>query len=96
MIVERWTWKAKVGRRDELIELAKAWVERYGLTGRVCTFEFGGTWNIVFVDVEFETMQDQQKFWDDYDWSRPEAIETLKKFQNLWEPDSTHELLVVH
>jgi hypothetical protein len=95
MIVERIVWKAKVGCRDELIKLAKAWLERYGLTGRVCTFD-SGDHATVWVNLDFETKEDRETFWANYDWSRPEAIETLEKFQNLLAYEGTHELVRVH
>ena len=95
-VVERWTWKVKAGCRDEFVELVKSWVERHGLTPRVCSFLFGA-WNTVSSDLEFETEEDRQKFYDDIvDWSQPENVKLLQKLNDLRESDLTHELLQLH
>jgi hypothetical protein len=93
MIVERWTWKAKPGRRDQLIELVKHWVEHFGLTPRVCSHDWGN-WDTVSSDLEFETDEGRQKFWAGVGGS--EHTETLKKMEDLIESGTTHELLRVH
>jgi hypothetical protein len=92
MLVERWTWKAKQGHRRELIELIKAWVERNGFTPRVSSVVYGA-WDTVSSDLEFETIEDRQKFWEAFDWSQPEVAEFLKTLQNLIESETTCELL---
>jgi hypothetical protein len=95
MIVERFTHKPKVGHTYELVKLAKDWLERHNLTGRVCTIEFGRL-STVCMELEFETMQDLLKFWDGYDWAEPEVIETTKAFEDLLETEPTREVLQVH
>ncbi len=95
MIVERWTWKAKPGRKSELIEWAKALVEREGLTARVYSTWFG-SYNTVSMDAEFETDQDRLEYWAGIDWSQPEVIASLEKLHELMESENMHELLHVH
>jgi hypothetical protein len=95
MIVERFTVRSKVGDTYKLVEVTKAWMERYNLTGRVCTCEFGRLLT-VFMDLEFETMRDLLKFWDGYDWRSPEVIEWTKRFEDLQETNPTREVLQVH
>lgn len=95
MIIERWTWKVKVGCRAEVIELVKAVVEESGLTPRVCTFTYGRYYEMVTSDLEFETEEDQKKFWNDLDSSQPAWVEWQKKRPDLTE-SSRRELLRVH
>jgi hypothetical protein len=95
MIVERFTWKAKVGCRAEVIELVKALVEEIGLTPRVCSYVFG-PYDIVSSDLEFETMEDREKFWADFDGSGPAWAEFHEKLPDLTGSGATHELLQVH
>jgi hypothetical protein len=94
MIVERWTWKVKVGSRAEVIELLKDWVQAAGLTPRVCTYVYG-LYEVVTSDLEFETQEDQNQFWNDLDWSRPALAEWSKRRPDLTE-SSHRELLQVH
>ena len=61
MIVERWTWTTKVGRRDEAIELGKALLELNGFKGRICT-HMSGVYNAITWYQEFETMEDLNKY----------------------------------
>jgi hypothetical protein len=95
MIVERWTWTAKVGRKQEAIEAIKALLALNGFGGRVCTHRSGPYFAVTWYQ-EFETMEDRQKVRDAIDWSRPEVREALKKHQDTIESDATRELLQVH
>ena len=95
MIIERWTWKAKVGCRAEVIELIKAGVAETGLTPRICSYVFG-PYDIVSSDLEFETEEDRKKWWDEVDWKQPKMAEWLKKRPDLVESHGPHELLRVH
>jgi hypothetical protein len=95
MIVERWTWTAKVGRRDEFVEMIKALLELNGFAGRVCTFEQGPFDKVTFYQ-EFESMEDRQEVWDAIDWSRPEVVELTEKWDDLIETGTTSEILRVH
>ena len=94
MIVERWTWTTKVGRRDEFIETFKALIELQGFAGRVCT-NMSGPFFAVYWYQEFESMEDRQKVWDAIDWDRPEIKELTDKFSDLVESDVTREILRV-
>ena len=95
MIVERLTFKVKVGCRAKFIELTKAVVEEAGMTSRVFSYRFGPH-DIVISDLEFESMEDHRKFWDDLDWSQPKAAEWYKKEADLTESGQTNELLNLH
>ena len=97
MIVERFTWKAKVGCEAEVVKLVKALVEEAGFTPRVCTYTFG-PFHLVTSDLEFETEEERQKFWNDIDSSQPAYAEWRKKRPGLIESyEGNHrELLRVH
>ena len=94
MIVERWTWTAKVGCKREAIEAIKALLELNGFKGRVCTHMSGAYYAITWYQ-EFETMEDRQKVWGEIDWSRPGVREMLKKHQDTIETGTTREILQV-
>ena len=96
MIVERWTYQAKFRHKGELIELIKTFVERHGLTPRVWTYRYGGVFETVSLDLEFETEQDQQKYWAGIDMSQGEDAEAHEKLLDLIMPGITRELLTVH
>ncbi|NIO08026.1 MAG: hypothetical protein GTO40_08500 [Deltaproteobacteria bacterium] len=97
MIVERFTWKAKIGCRDEVVKLVKALAEEDGMTPRVCTYTYGSV-SLVTSDFEFETEEDRIKYWKDFDWSAPAFTEWEKKYPNLIESyaGNHRELLQVH
>ena len=88
MIVERFTHTAKPGYREELVELLKGWVEGSGAPGRVLTPGYAD-WDMVELDVEWETNEDMDKFWNDYDSSQPGVSEFHKKNKDLRESGST-------
>ena len=94
MIVERFTYKVKIGCEAEVVKLVKAMVEEAGLTPRVCTFTYGPR-EIVTSDLEFETEEDKKEFWKDLDWSAPAAAEVGKKATDLVE-SHWKDLLQVH
>ena len=95
MIVHRMTWKMKLDCRSEFIELTKAMLEEAGVTHRVCSFIFG-PYDVVLVDLEFETEQDRQAYFANLDWSKPKITEWGKKHDDLIEPGTVNELLRVH
>ena len=94
MVIARYHWKAKTGCREELIKLVKAAVEELGFTPRVCTYVWG-FWDTVTSDLEFETMEDEGKFWDNVDTSQPAFAELVEKEPDLFE-SHWRELLQVH
>ena len=93
MLIERRTFKTKVGCRDEVIKLLKALVEEQGLTPRVCTY-VDGPEDIVTSDYEFETMEDMDKFWNDVDPSGPVFVEAHEKVPDLIESRCKESLRV--
>ena len=95
MIVQRYTFKVKPGCKGDFIQLTKALVEESGRTPRVCSYTFG-PYHTVISDLEFESEEDMRKYWDEVDWSGPQASEWLKKHNELIESGATVELLQVH
>ena len=95
MIIQRFTHKVKVGCKDELIEVLKAWSEEAGFTPRVSTHWIGPL-DVVISDIEHASIEDHNKFWADYDWGQPQAVEWLEKWDDLRESGATNELLQVH
>jgi len=94
MIAERITWKLKPGCKREAIEMLKSSSEPSGPVYRVYSFMFGGNGETVVLELEFETLEDRQKFWAD--WSaQPESAEVAARFQELMETGGVHELLRV-
>ncbi len=94
MRIMRFTWKAKTGCRAEVIRLVKAMVVELSLTPRVCTYMYGA-YDIVTSYLEFETEEDQNKFWNNIDTSQPAWVEFHKKLPDLVESHWS-ELLQVH
>jgi hypothetical protein len=90
MIVVRYTHTAKPGKRNEIIELLKGWVEGAGVSGRVLTPGYAN-WDAVEIEVEWETEEDRRKFWAGYDSirSRPRVAEFHEKLSDLRESGST-------
>lgn len=94
MIVERFTWTAKMGHRGEFIDVLKGWLELTGFAGRVCGSFMSGSWEVISWYQEFETIEDRNKLWEAIDWSRPEVIELRGIFEDLIE-SRTSEILRV-
>ena len=88
MIVDRYTHTAKPGCRDELVKLLKGWVKGAGVSGRVLT-PGRADWDRIELDVEWETKEDMDKFWADYDSSQPEFAEFYETISDLRESGST-------
>jgi hypothetical protein len=95
MIIERWTYKVKVGYRDEIIKVVKAAVEEAGLIPRVCSFEYGPI-DVVIVDNEYESREAMDKnVAIRHDKGGPALAEWVKKRRELVISE-TLELLKVH
>ena len=89
MIVKRYTHTAKPGKRGELIEVLKDWLEGSGASGRVLTP--GHTnWDTVQVELEHETEEDMDKFWADLDRSHPAVAGVHKRINALRESGSSN------
>jgi hypothetical protein len=88
MIVVRYTHTAKPGCRNELVELLKGWVKGAGVQGRVLTPGYAN-WDMVALDVEWETQEDLDKFWAEYDRSQPGCAEFHERVSDLRESGST-------
>lgn len=91
-VVERFTWKTKVGHRDEIAELARDWAQRHGLTPHIRLPWFSSQdWWTVTSDLIFETEEERRAFWDDVDWSEPHSREIVDKLHDL-QQGHTHEM----
>jgi hypothetical protein len=88
MLVVRYTHTAKPGCRDELVKLLKGWVEGSGVQGQVLTPGYAD-FDMVELDVEWETGEDSRRFWADYDRSQPGVAEFHEKLAGLRETGST-------
>ena len=95
MLVERNTFQAKPGLRDELIEWVKELIQWEDLTARVLTDEFGD-YDTVILESEWDSMEDRQKWQESRDHSRPGFLEFVGKLQDLRESGADHKLLRVH
>jgi hypothetical protein len=93
MIVNRGVFTVKHPCRDEFIELVKAAFEEQDVTYRVCSYIYG-PYDVILVDTEFETEEEQQGF--SYDWSKPKLAEFAKKHDDLIASGPVNQLLRVH
>ncbi len=95
MIVKRHTWRVGFDQREEYVEAVKAAVEATGLTPRVYSYLYGPK-DIVTLDREFETMQDLQKFEDNYDFKSPAHVKFAEKSKALGASYVNAELLTLY
>jgi hypothetical protein len=89
MIVTRFTHSAKPGCREALVEVLKGWVEGSGVSGRVMTPGWAD-WDKVELVVEWESDEDIDKFWANYDSSQPWAADLHKRLDELRQSCSTN------
>jgi hypothetical protein len=97
MLVERMTWEAKPGCREELIE----WCRRVrdlpvsqGVKSRIYS-TLWGNWNTVILELESETQEDMNKYWAGVGEGGPEYAENEKTLWELVAPGHTNEMLRV-
>lgn len=95
MIVERWTWVAKRGRKRDFIEWCKKLREQEfnkGLTVRVYSTVFGMRANVI-MEFVYESEEHRLKRWDAIDWT-PKVFEFISKMDDMVEAAGhTRELL---
>ena len=85
-IVQPFTWKTKVGYRDEVAEVARDWAQRQGLTPHIRLPAYTSQdWWTVTSDLVFETEEEQREFWANVDWSDPHTREAVDKLHDLQE-----------
>jgi hypothetical protein len=94
MIIDRVIRTAKPGCKYRLIKVLKNWVEWSGAMGRVYTSNVN--YDTVISDIDFETEQDRQRFYDGLDWSQWKSIEAPEKIDDLRAPGMTWEILTLH
>ena len=98
MIVERYTWVVKPGRRQDLIQWCKELVGRKELkdyTTRIYSTSFGARNNVV-LEVEYETEESRLEYWAGIEWT-PESTEFLNQHHDMIEGlGQTRELLNLH
>ena len=95
MIVERITWLAKVGHCMEVVKLLKDFNQGVGGTYRICTCMFGAEDEAVVVELEFETMEDRRKSWEQV-VARPDFGEVTQKMRELIRSGGVHEIWRLH
>ena len=83
MIVQRITWKVKQGCMQELVALAKSFVESAGITCRTYTSRIGRHDTLVG-DNEFESLAEMEKFSAEW-FARPDTPAFLEKWFALTE-----------
>jgi hypothetical protein len=93
MIVQRSTWKVKVGCYDKFVELVRAEATKNrdpSYKTRIYTGNIG-PFDAVAVDFEFEDLAALEKFWTE--WStKPETAEFWKKWNELVEAGGGNEV----
>jgi hypothetical protein len=95
MIVNRHTWKISHLYHKEFLQLLKTLHAALGIRSRIYTFVFGDA-DTVIADLEFETIEEESRFWRDLDYSLPEFVAYWERFPDLVETGVTKELLRLH
>ena len=92
VLVDRWTYIAKRGHINEAVALVKTESERYTKprTYRVLRPNTGSMDTFV-MEIEFESMEDRQRFWSEWG-ATPEAAAFLEKWHNLTETGVNREI----
>jgi hypothetical protein len=90
MVVDRFTFKAKLGRAEELASENKRLYEAAGAVVRVYICHIGMR-NKVVVDVEHKDADERNAFWKKFD-ARPDLPELFARLGELMENDLTTEL----
>ena len=96
MLVERYTWEAKPGRRNDAIEWCKklmAREENKDYTHRIYSTDFG-TWNKVTLEVEYENEEHRQEYWAKVEWTEELGV-FIETHHDMLEPGQTRELLTL-
>jgi hypothetical protein len=94
MIVERFTWHVKPGHQQEFVELVKGERERIGKAEVRIYVPFYGPHNVVIGELEFETLEDQDGFWQEW-WQAPEAQTYMEALSQLQDAGGSHELWIL-
>ena len=93
MIVQRFNYTAKSGRRMEAVELVRAEMERLGGTHRIYLGEIGPR-NDIAVELEFEGLGEMEAFWSEW-FATPESAAFMKKWDDLLEAHRTNEIWIL-
>jgi hypothetical protein len=93
VILEQLIWKARKGRRDDLVALGKAECERRGVPYRIYT-PITHPGNVVIFEFQFEDMAEHAKSWARWN-TEPEAQEFVKQLRELVELEHHTELYKV-
>jgi hypothetical protein len=94
MIVERRTYKAKLGKLMDLVALNKQERDRIGMSSHVYTSLVGGAGGRMVMDLPFEDEAAREEFWKEWN-ARPEAPAFTQKWNELIENDFSIELLTM-
>ena len=94
MLVNRITHIVKRGCMEEALALLKAEGDRYtrprNYNHRLYRPHIGHS-DVLAFEIEFESMEDHKKFWDEYS-ARSETTEVTEKYNKLVEPGTTTEI----
>ena len=90
MLVNRWTYTVKEGRMADVVELHKAEREQIDVPVRIYTPSIGSNYNVLIIELEFESLGHFEKFW--VDWAALRAAEVGEKMATLVEPDAKQEI----
>jgi hypothetical protein len=93
MILEQQIWKAKVGRKDDLVALGKALAARTGIACRISTPLTHPSTVVVF-EFPFEDLAQQARFWARWN-AEPEVQRLLQRLRDLVEKEHRNELFKV-
>ena len=76
MIVQRITWVAKRGQRDKLVQIGTAEDAEMNYPNRVRNLipAFGGSWDTLITEFEFEDIDEYQEFWAEWRATRGDAF----------------------
>ena len=91
MFVERFTWHVKPGHQHEFVELVKAERERIGQVTLCIYAPFFGPHNVVIGEIEFENIEAQDKFWEEW-LPAPEVQTFLENLSKLQDAGGSREL----
>ncbi len=92
MYINRRTFSTKIGRSEDAIRILKTGADHLGWKPiyRVLTSHFG-TFGLVELELEFETLADYERFWADFD-AAPETEGIMAQWLETVQEGGTNEL----
>ena len=90
MLVNRWIYTVKEGRKADVVALHKAEREHIDVPMRIYTPLIGSNYNVLIIELEFESLRHYEKSWEE--WSVSRAAEVGEKMTALVEYDNRQEI----